>query len=234
MVSSLNKLLSPYIYNVISGVARGLLVGSFAPSLFRAAPMLYNVFLPIINSVMYLANTDHTNLINHRSRSVHPLLMYLEAPLSDIMLCGLHAQMHRAIINALPMQLNPPNLLTIVLFLTNGIFFTVPAVPSSPPISPVGEVLSPNAVSITWQPPIPEGQNGIITSYTVLLTELPTNTTFTYQRNGSHTETVITGLHPHYDYRYAVAAATSVGLGPFSAPLILTTQQDGELLYNGI
>ena len=95
-----------------------------------------------------------------------------------------------------------------------------------------GEVLGSSAVSITWQPPPSKGQNGIITSYTVLITELPTNTTYTYQRSGSHTEIVITNLHPHYDYRCSIAAETSVGLGPFSTPFILTTQQNGALLYN--
>ena len=101
-------------------------------------------------------------------------------------------------------------------------------------MNPAGEVLSPSAVSITWQPPVPEEQNGIIISYTIVLTELLTNTVFTYQRNGSHTEIVITSLHPHYDYRCSIAAETSVGLGPFSASFILTTQQDCELLYNGV
>lgn len=91
-----------------------------------------------------------------------------------------------------------------------------------------GEVLSSSTLSITWQPPAPEGQNGIIISYTVLLNELPTNTTYTYQRDGSHTEILITDLHPYYEYSCSVAAETSVGLGPFSVPFSLTTQQEGE------
>ena len=91
-------------------------------------------------------------------------------------------------------------------------------------------MLGPTAISLSWQPPVPEGQNGIITSYTVLVTELLTNTTTTYQRDGSHTELVITGLHPYYDYSCAVAAQTSVGLGPFGALITVTTHQDGESL----
>ena len=98
-------------------------------------------------------------------------------------------------------------------------------------MNPAGEVLSPSEVFITWEPPEPEAQNGIIVSYTILLTELPTNTTFTYQRNGSHTEIIIVGLHPHYDYGCSIAAETSVGLGQFSSPFNLTTQQDGTFVY---
>ena len=114
-------------------------------------------------------------------------------------------------------------------------FFLFLAAPSSPPLSSAGEVLGPTAISISWQPPAPEGQNGIITSYTVLVTEVLTNTTTTYQRDGSRTELVITGLHPYYDYSCMVAAQTSVGLGPFGTSFTVTTHQDGEcphlLLY---
>ena len=102
--------------------------------------------------------------------------------------------------------------------------------PSSPPLNSSGEVLGPTTLSITWQPPAPEGQNGIITSYTVLITEVLTNTTTTYQRDGSRTELLIPGLHPYYDYNCSVAAETSVGLGPFATPFTVTTQQDGECM----
>ena len=107
-------------------------------------------------------------------------------------------------------------------------------VPSSPPLNSSGEVLSPSTLSIAWQPPAPEGQNGVITSYTVLLIELPTNATTTYQRGGSHTEILITNLHPYYEYSCSVAAGTSVGLGPYSTPFTLTTQQDGEFMKSPI
>ena len=74
----------------------------------------------------------------------------------------------------------------------------------------------------------------IIISYTVLLIELPTNTNFTYQRGGYHTEIFVTDLHPYYEYSCSVAAETSVGLGPFSAPFTLTTHQDGGCMYNSV
>ena len=95
-----------------------------------------------------------------------------------------------------------------------------------------GEVLGPTAISLSWQPPAQEGQNGIITSYTILITEVLTDTNTTYQRDGSRNELVITGLHPYYDYSCAVAAQTSVGMGPFSAPFTVTTHQDGESMID--
>ena len=108
--------------------------------------------------------------------------------------------------------------------------FSFLTAPSSPPLNSAGEVLGPTAISVSWQPPAPEGQNGIITSYTILITELLTDTNTTYQRDGSRTELVITGLHPYYDYSCAIAAQTSVGLGPFGDPFTVTTHQDGEYM----
>ena len=106
------------------------------------------------------------------------------------------------------------------------------AAPSFPPLNSSGEVLGPTTISLSWQPPPPESQNGIITSYTILITEVVTNTNTTYQREGSRTELLITGLHPYYDYSCTVAAATLIGLGPFAVPFSVVTHQDGE--YNVI
>lgn len=112
----------------------------------------------------------------------------------------------------------------------NNIVLTNPCytAPSSPPLNVSGQVLSPSTLSITWQPPAPEGQNGIIVSYTVQLVEQPTNKMLTFSRGGSHTEIFVTNLHPFYDYSCLVAAETSAGIGPFIVPFTLTTHQDGE------
>ena len=108
----------------------------------------------------------------------------------------------------------------------NQFFFL--SAPSSPPLGVAGEVLGPSAISFSWEAPPPQGQNGIIVSYTIRVTEVPTNTTTTYQRDGSRTEILINSLHPFYEHRCRVAAETAVGLGPFSAPVTVTTHQDGE------
>ena len=66
---------------------RGVLVGSFASSLFRAAPMqIFYAGLELVNSVWQLVTitingTVHRQSkiwVNHKSKSVHPLHQYLE------------------------------------------------------------------------------------------------------------------------------------------------------------
>ena len=39
---------------------------------------------------------------------------------------------------------------------------------------------------------------------------------------------VITGLHPYANYSFAVAAATSAGLGPYSDAIIAETLESGK------
>ena len=102
-------------------------------------------------------------------------------------------------------------------------------VPTAPPQNTAGEILSSTTISITWQAPPLEEQNGIIQQYIIHLLEIPTNSDFTYQQEGQHRELVILSLHPDYDYECSVAAETIVGRGPFSDPFIITTHEDGKL-----
>lgn len=92
----------------------------------------------------------------------------------------------------------------------------------------MGETLSSTAITIMWEAPELEEQNGIIISFNISLLELPTNVTLTYQQAGLHTELVINSLHPYYEYSCSVAAATEVGAGPFSTPFVIRTDYDGE------
>lgn len=81
--------------------------------------------------------------------------------------------------------------------------------------------------NVTWIPPKPNLQNGIIINYTVTLTDLmfgmpervynTTLTTFSF-----------TGLEEYARYTCKVAAGTIVGLGPFSAPVMFVTYEDGK------
>ena len=65
-------------------------------------------------------------------------------------------------------------------------------------------------------------------SYHVKLLEVPTGMNYTYHRSGSHTEILITGLHPFYEYNCSVSAETSAGQGPSSVPFTIRTHEDGE------
>ena len=48
----------------------------------------------------------------------------------------------------------------------------------------------------------------------------------TFNVTGSRAQ-LIDMLHPSYNYTVRMAAATSVGIGPFSAPVTATTLEDG-------
>ena len=82
--------------------------------------------------------------------------------------------------------------------------------------------------SVSWALPDPSLLNGIITYYTVVLTDVTFsmpdrvyNTTSTYY--------VFTGLEEYARYAFQVAAATQGGLGPLSTAMRFTTLEDSEL-----
>ena len=101
------------------------------------------------------------------------------------------------------------------------------AAPSSPPQILHAESLSSTVILITWVPPPSEDWNGIIQSYTLIIVEVVSNTTFTYQQQAQQTQLLIESLHPYYAYTLTLAAET-VKLGPFTSPLTITTGEDGK------
>ena len=80
---------------------------------------------------------------------------------------------------------------------------------------------------ISWMLPAPEGQNGIITSYSLQILKADTSQMHTYKRNGSHTDILIEGLQPSVEYGCSLAAENEAGLGPFSDPLTVSMPSDG-------
>ena len=81
---------------------------------------------------------------------------------------------------------------------------------------------------MSWRPPALDGQNGVITSYTVVFIEAQSNNTLTYQREGEFAELVIEQLHPYYDYHCSIAAGTRVGHGLATDPVTIRTLEDGK------
>ena len=98
-------------------------------------------------------------------------------------------------------------------------------VPSSPPDDLTGEALSSTSIVLSWQPPVPEMQNGIIRLYNV--TVLETNTGNTFISIATYTNITISSLHPFYTYHCSVAAIT-IGIGPFSDTKEIQTLPDGK------
>lgn len=79
-------------------------------------------------------------------------------------------------------------------------------------------VTATNATTVvaTWTPPREEDRNGIIQGYTIRVVGVHTGEDFTLSVNA--TGTVLSNLHPHYSYKFTVAAMT-ISLGPFSNPV---------------
>ena len=97
------------------------------------------------------------------------------------------------------------------------------------PLSLMTTVIGTTAANISWVPPDPNLQNGIVTYYSVVLTDL----TFGMPDrvlNTTLTDIAFTGLDEYVRYASVVAAATVGGLGPYSAPLQFTTSEDGKPL----
>ena len=80
---------------------------------------------------------------------------------------------------------------------------------------------------VTWLPPPPEHQNGIVTAYVVSVSLEGNGTTPQYYTTSSLSLTLV-GLLPFSMYTVAVAAETDIGRGPFSASFTIHTPEEGK------
>ena len=101
-------------------------------------------------------------------------------------------------------------------------------------------VESSQSIMLMWKPPSLEGQNGFIIRYHVIVMEtqilyldngtvisqMGMNFNRTYNVSEGRTQ-LIDMLHPSYNYTVRIAAATVVGIGPFSDPITVMTLEDG-------
>ena len=77
---------------------------------------------------------------------------------------------------------------------------------------------------ITWNPPPPIYQNGFISSYQLLITDVNgINSTATT----THTNYTASDLQINTLYNFEVAAATAIGFGPSNDPVSNQTFEDG-------
>ncbi|XP_065507964.1 roundabout homolog 3 [Caloenas nicobarica] len=95
---------------------------------------------------------------------------------------------------------------------------TPEAAPSGPPraVSVVGNGTS---VRISWQPPPPAEQNGVIRDYQIWCLGNESRFHINQSVEGTVLATVLRGLVPGVPYRAEVAAATSAGVGARSVPI---------------
>ena len=88
------------------------------------------------------------------------------------------------------------------------------------------EIVSSTAVTLSWDPPPVDGQNGYIIQYVINVTVQETGERF--QLTPVTNSLIVTNLSPFRTYVCIIAAATSVGLGPFGDSFTVMTPEDGE------
>ena len=102
----------------------------------------------------------------------------------------------------------------------------LPIVPTGVPRDLVAVVISSSAVNLSWQPLLPEQQNGRIIQYVVNVTTVETAEGF--ELVSTLNNLTVHSLHPHWTYIFTVSAETSVGVGPPSLAVTVTTLEDGK------
>jgi len=115
--------------------------------------------------------------------------------------------------------------------------------PSDEPLNITPNVQSAFNFMLSWTPPSLENQNGLLVQYHVIIMEtqilyldngtvmsqMGVNRNRTYNVSEGRTQ-LIDMLHPSYNYTVRIAAATVVGIGPFSDPITVMTLEDGECM----
>lgn len=107
----------------------------------------------------------------------------------------------------------------------------LPVAPSSAPLMGAAEAESSSVVSFHWLPPSPVDQNGVLEYYKVIITEVPTGRQWSLIAVDSHI--ILASLHPYYNYSCVVAAYT-VGIGPFSLPFSVVTDEEGTYCVKSV
>ncbi len=82
---------------------------------------------------------------------------------------------------------------------------------------------------LSWEPPPDENRNGVIVQYIINVTVQETGERFQLTSETTYLE--VTNLRPYRTYVCVIAAATSVGLGPFSTAFTVQTPEDGKLSF---
>ena len=87
-------------------------------------------------------------------------------------------------------------------------------------------VINSTSISVYWDPPPFDDQNGVITSYTINITNI-NRTNISMSIIITNTSYTVIDLEEFEVYDIQVAAMTAVGLGPFSDIIRSQTFEDG-------
>ena len=109
-------------------------------------------------------------------------------------------------------------------------FYSFTAAPSGFPHNFSASVVTTHSLSLVWNPPSPEDQNGVIIRYRVNITVL--GTMEMYQLLSVNGSITVLSLRPYTTYIFTIAAETAVGVGPFSGVHTVMTATDGKKRTN--
>ena len=100
------------------------------------------------------------------------------------------------------------------------------AAPSGPPQNLQGRTVSSRSITLSWEPPLFEDQNGVITGYTINVTLNETEESFELFSNSLNLTADV--FRPFRNYIFKIAGQTAVGVGSFSDPITIMTPEDGR------
>jgi len=112
------------------------------------------------------------------------------------------------------------NCLNVLLLIKYVLF----AVPSGFPQNLQANAISPTEVVVMWDIPRPVDSNGVILTYTLLLFSSGNVSNITTSQKYWN----VSDLQPFSTYTFAIAASTSIGIGPFSTNVSITTPEAGK------
>ena len=96
--------------------------------------------------------------------------------------------------------------------------------PSSPPTNVTVTTESDTTLTITWESVVEGDRNGVITVYEVCVQTVSGGPcVFTFNVTAPETRVNVTGLTDNTDYIVTIRAHTSVGPGPYSPEVAVTT-----------
>lgn len=84
-----------------------------------------------------------------------------------------------------------------------------------------------SSITLSWNPPPFEHQNGLIRSYSIIVTHISSGFQQQITTNSGATNYTVGGLQPFMNYTFSLAAET-VGLGPYSLTVTIGTVEGGR------